>query len=232
MKSILIPYMPKGAVWQELEYAARSIRKHCKEPYHIFVIGSTLPKPLRENEDITHIYHPGTYDKRGGYRARDINHKLAVAISDTRISDSFMLTYDDTLFNKPFRIDERDVPWRHQPPRKVSNKAYKRLLDDTINECYTFRSDPVSFETHQPRIFNKAKLAKTLFMIAGAPLLVSTMYGNIFYPDAPATDSKLRARITGDFEGSPKSAFINYADSGLTPEFKSWIMKTFPNPLP
>ena len=231
MISVVIPYKKYESSWFEILFSIRSIRTNFKEEHEIVVVGDAIP----EECEARHIYHPGTMDGSPGEKVRDQWNKLLFIIQRADITNPFVYTYDDVIFNNPCTL--KDIRFAHISTHynSGSSKHHKELLDNT----YTLLGieKPVNAEGHAPRLFDKNKLAELIRhynIDRNKHCLATTLYVNHFNEKTyPA--KQVRASVTGRFPLASKldeSTFFFFNDSGLTPDLKKYLINRFPTQQP
>jgi hypothetical protein len=219
--SICIP-LGKRSGWHdnELMYTLRSLEKHMKIPYEVFIFADkrndlswTRNVKVRK---IARTYPSQAQEHFGGVKHYenyfDVLHKIEAMVMDDEVSEQFVVFYDDTHLNMDVtRIEDLVlfVAIRHYKTAKDAYDRRKGKWLKTVMEAMDklrFNSKPMyDYESHLPRFYLK-KNWKVLFkkfpvdrqLIPYAP---STLYINWFY-DKPTVDlSKEENNVKAGFYG-------------------------------
>ena len=246
---IVIPYVFSTAIWQELKYALRSIEKNANFVHKVFLVADKLPKwanpetiTLIPVEQIQGIPFAKAFDQ---YR------KLEAVINHPGVSDDFVYAYDDQLWLKRVRTNKIKLNYCYKELRSLSDIIksmpacggnWRTMLNNSIDLLIQKGKPSHNFETHLPRVFNKANL-KELFseynLSEQSPTLVSTLYYNHFVPENKKLlirdRNTLKARIDQPYSLEHlrnlfmKYHFIDYNNSAITSDFKQTLSDFFPS---
>lgn len=229
-------YAQSPARWREVRHSIASVKKYCKQPYELFVVGDHTGIM----KDVRHILM-----KKQGDRANDISLKLRRIISTPEINDDFVYMYDDQVFLKDFRYGDLNVVRAMEPfkdfdsIKEVRKKSgvwwglmkdtFKRLQKETGSDKQLY-----NYETHFPRVYNKERLKEVMdtFNMDTAKYLLASLYFNTYYdaPDELLSEVPLKASFYAPTNNNDRIAerthgrlVLNYNDAGLNEELKAFI---------
>lgn len=219
-RAIVFPWHADQARWHELRFSLRSIEKHFEDKKcPIFIFGTRRPGFIKEG------------DRRVQYRGA---YTYSEALSNgVQVANKVLWFNDDTALLKPTTWADCEIPYylRDVGPdflkhAEANNNPWRegclRVLRDLREMGIT---DQKVFSTHLPYVWERKK-ALEVFEKFGiwekAPM--ELMYFHLF----PEGAKKLNGERTEDLSNQ-EAMFLNYADRHLTPEFKSEIMKLFPD---
>lgn len=181
--SVVIPYFAEKAQGVELLMALRSIEKNFKEDFKIVIVGD---KPEWLSDEAIFIDVPNISRNAG----IDTLNKIKHAIADARVSDQFIMTYDDIYFVSPVML--ADIQFlvaygnlnRPESPETFFHKNKNRTID--VLEAHGLKT--LNYDTHTPYFFEKEKLVELLevfdeFNSEDQSLLLSSIYYNYHFPE-------------------------------------------------
>lgn len=196
--TVVYPYLHQLSQGNELRHSIRSLCKHLYFDFDIVIVGD---KP-----DWYNGKHIQTTPIRNinFCRAFDIARKLQTIVESDLISDDFVYCYDDIYalsrvgwgyFGKVVALEPKPT----KPIRTGSNK-WNKMLDSTFAALGSIGT--YNYETHLPRMFNKAKLTQLMndYDLHRNPLLFSTLYFNEYCenPDIVLTEqNNIKAGLYG-----------------------------------
>ena len=228
----LLYILGTGSRWQdnEIRYSLRSAEKNL-EHGKVFVVG--------ENPGwLQNIRHIGCDDPYGIKKLKNSIYKLATAVRDPKLSGDFILMNDDFFILKPVDQIEpmckgflADTMAKHPTKRgyyfDAMMSAFKKLLAYGIEK-------PKDFSLHQPFLFNRNRVRKTMDIFGGAGhgYLFRTMYGNLWHEDAEqANDRKLTGWSVKTQTSASRLTFLSTDPQVvLDPAFQRWLKGKFPTP--
>lgn len=181
--SVCIPYFAEKAQGIELLMALRSIEKNFKEDFQIVIIGD---KPAWLSNEAIFIDAPNISRNAGV----DTLHKIMMAIVDERVSDHFIMTYDDIYFNSPVILPDIQILVANGTLSRPDDSTtfFHKNKSRTIDALDSRMLKKFNYDTHTPYYFEKEKLAELLevfeeFNSETESLLLSSIYFNYHYPD-------------------------------------------------
>lgn len=235
---VVIPYVDKLAVGEELLYAVRAWQKHFKDLGRIIIVGDAAPW---FGKDIIHIPH-----KRTNTNPQiDVADKLATVIASELVNEIFIWSNDDIYPVAP--VYQEDILVRksmgilaHKEStvgdyRENSLRTIEVLSKRKIGRIY-------DYATHLPVIYEKAKLAETLatFKCQKEGFLISSLYFNTHFPDERPIITRNDDRgsiVASVWSSSPnpeilkrvfeERKFINHNDKGW-PHVLPYLKNLFP----
>jgi len=239
--TIAIPYLHSEAVWDELVFTVRSICAHFKSPFKILLVGDPHPKL---NLDVI----PCERIKcRNFAKAADSIAKMRTIISSDLVTSDFLYWYDDIVLLRDIDLNffkTQYCQYDFQNVRRSRRSNYHINLVNTYEVLRSSRLPTYSFETHLPKLFNKAKMKVILdkFTFRYQQVLINSLYLNFYLTEKPVhlrLDDNIKAGFYGDPDpygfGSnvnpihviKDKVFLNYSNKGLTPQLKSYIISQF-----
>jgi hypothetical protein len=247
MIDIVIPFIEKGQQWHELRYTLRSIAMYCEDWVNdVWLIGD---KPAWAN--VNHI--PMKRRKNIKYNCwHDTRDKTIAVIEDERISEDYILWYDDIVCLEDISLDDIATHKAVCDLGKVdidkrfgdTGGRYRQLLKNTVKRLQAESLPTWNYETHLPRLFHKGRMAEVLDYfnlrseIAELPYMLPTCYYNYYFPEAQPesiagfdTKWKMIARPAEQYESICKRAgtakWLNYNNSSLSKCLKQYIPERF-----
>jgi len=203
--TVVYQYKSGNEHWLEVIYSLRSLM-NLRIDFDLAFAGD-IP-PYINPEGILHI--------QGGSdagRYLDANHKIYAICRDERVSDPFLLMYDDIYFNNRCAVDLTATPFVFPPGggknaiipevianRKIENvasadelpgtgsKNWKESLFQTYKVLKGMELSTWDFETHLPRIVRKQQMLHVIrkFDLLNNPLQRWTCYFN-YYLNVPTS---------------------------------------------
>jgi FkbM family methyltransferase len=249
---VVIPYIASKGTFDELKYALRSIEQNLDADFRVVIIGDCPEWINRENVN----YIPHIRDNVAVMtNCYDANNKMNKLLTNTDISEDFIVTYDDIYFLKKTTIDDINKFYAiKNGGDSTASSTWKELLNNTFAQLKSKNLTQFNFETHLPRFINKKKMTEVyqLFRPIRHRLLHYTLYYNYFLADNfPVCISKengqfpeIKAGFYGvdddfslDSKKSPSELvemlinyqFLNHDDAGLSDNLVKIIKKLFPN---
>lgn len=238
---IVIPYAKSPN--SRLSRVIDSIEINAKFPYRIVVIGDDPMDPRAY-----HIPHKRA-DVLVYPKMVDSWNKLRVIMGKSGISKKFIIGYDDVYWNNPITLDFFDRLIALNLPRRVNpkeiNSPWAKHLQTTLQYLAEKGLPGYNYETHIPRMFDKAKVAKLLMKenFYRDRLLFATWYFNEYsgkkVPQFLTKESKIKAGFYGTntqysyatqqgFEKNCEEAlFINHDGRGLTKELDDYLTQRY-----
>jgi hypothetical protein len=250
--TLLIPFQHNGSTWDnnELRYMLRSLEDRGVDfEYDIKLYADKAPDWLKNvNVDIVDRYYPefvfNSYGRIKKYYENffDTLNKLKRASNDDEVSEDFIYAYDDIILLRKLTLDIVNTPVAHHEELpeyygERSRSKWGRTINEAIIRAMSFKECVYLYETHIPRMFNKAKLREMFKMFSFDKLLVpyapSTLYFNLYYdnPVVMSEHNDIKAGFYGNDFGLTGSydagtllkiedaikgkVWINYRDSGL-----------------
>ncbi|HKL76057.1 MAG TPA: hypothetical protein VJ881_08315 [Halanaerobiales bacterium] len=225
--------------WKELYYSIKSIEKYFTgDRYKIFVVG--------DSPGIKGVTHIPCVREKGRINAKvfDSIKKLKVITDHSKINDDFIYMYDDimllrslTLNNFKVTISNGHIGENFDFSKFSYNPSpeWKSLFNRTIAKLVSEKKKTWNYETHLPRLFNKAKISKIIqhYRLEENAYLFNTLYFNN-YTKAPFYDLKKTPTIKAgiyrpvdNYDTLRKMClrrwFLNYNDNGLNKQLQDLI---------
>ncbi len=232
----------KSGIFLEIEYSIKSVKKFYKNA-KCFVV--TSPQGIADMETcrikldatilvtpeqrvMTHVTNHADHF--------DVLHKLTTVIKDDRITDGFILIYDDIFLLEPmtkkdfknYAVAEITDLSKYYIKRGGSG-MYLNMWKSTYDYIYTDRfmagKKTYDWETHLPRLMSKKKLSRIIekYGLRYVPMLMTSFYSHETEKTVLLDDSVLSLMNTFkptkhklDVIFSRK--FLNVTDEALTPE--------------
>lgn len=220
-RAIVFPWHADQAKWQELRFSLRSIEKHfADKKCPIYIYGTRRPLFIQEN-------HPRV-EYRGAY-----TYSEALA-NGLQSAEKVMWFNDDTILLKPTTWEDCEIPYyiRDVGPDFLKNKrsdsnpwregvlrVLRQLLEMGIK-------DHKVYSTHLPYVWDRKK-ALEVFEKFG---IWEKFPMELAYFHLHGAGARLLADERTDFLPNSKAQFLNYADRHLDEDFKTEIMRLFPDP--
>jgi len=239
MIDVVYPYYEPQSGWagNELRFSLRSIEKHLKEDFRVWIVGDL---PAWASDEVNHIpaKRSSLPDKTFISNSADIAKKITVACQKF---DRFLLIADDqcllddiTLgsFNTPYYFQHLDVK-----PSKMTK--WQKGLWRTIDKLKSLGLTTYNAECHVPFLIDSKRFLSLLdvFNLLGGEHLWKTAYLNYHYSGLGA---KMVPKRTTAFshqatkshfkENCLSSWFLCYNNAGLTQELKAFLMTNFNKP--
>lgn len=245
MITIVYPYVQHLAAWQELKYSLRSVEKYFKESFKVLIVGD-LPEWIKDVQHIPHTRISGIELTN----CFDAITKLQLMLNSKKVSDDFIIMYDDIYLLKDTRTEDLQKRYyledlsKHERPEKLSN--YQKIVFRTVDMLKREGLATLNCETHLPRLYNKNKMRMImkLFRPRENRLLTGTLYCNYYHKgELLQLPKKIKAGFYGlgsrysltgcndaDLPGIIEShQFLNHDNNGLTRELMNQVEKLFPN---
>lgn len=240
--SIVIPYVSSTAQWDELRMALRSIAANALFACRVFIVADKLPDWV--SDEVTLI---PCEQVRGQMFAKsfDAVKKLKAVIACDEVSEDFIYTYDDTVFLKKGQFSDQAIAVSEFPSagrieQWDGSAIWKEVVSNTVQRLALNNLTLFNYETHLPRVFNKARLNDVFnrFGFQKRPYLVSSIYFNdtLEHPDLLTTENPdikadIRSSLTPEQieNETANKAFLNYNDQGLTDALKAYLIGRFPD---
>jgi len=207
MISVCIP-LGKGSEWHdnELRLTLRSLEKHMKIPYDVFIFADprNVPEWLQNVtiRKVKRTYPDKAKERFGGVRHYenffDVLHKMEAMVGDPDVNEQFILFYDDTHLNRDVNKVEdlivyvavhkyEDFPEAYERRRGKWHKTVMAAMD-----ILKRKGRPRwNYESHLPRFYEKSKWQELLKKYPVDEQLIpyspSTLYINWYY-DGPTVD--------------------------------------------
>lgn len=243
MIDVYYPYFCNESKWEELRFSLRSIDKHLKEEYQVFIVGD-CPEWVQNVHHIPHqrkhdIEETCTYDavsKLSLYLTR-LGKRLTKFI---RMYDDIYLLQDVTLKELSTPRAMYDINGFPKDGKSIWFDQLKRTMLVLQKEGFTTWNT----ETHLPEVFASEGMKYVIdrFKARENRLLTSTLYFNYFYCNfKPIIEKRTHgAKFYGDSRewNYPPDAdvaaccegklFLNHNNAGLTDQLKTFIEQKFP----
>ncbi|MFA5816200.1 MAG: hypothetical protein WC865_11320 [Bacteroidales bacterium] len=241
MKPIDIVYvLGTGSGWSdnEIRFSLRSVFKNLTNIGQIFIVGEK-PAGLK---GFIHIDHPDEFSSINA--DANIIRKVLRACQDPRVSEKFLFINDDHIIMKPMRADR--MPPFHKGDMKsfhldyFSFNEWRKRLYKTMIALEEQNLPTLHFDCHTPIIFEKEKFIEAMSRFdyaSGIGLCMKSLYGNIYYPDAPCLAEQKKTvfksytldELNLRFE---KPILLSFNDQGLNDSLKIFLYQNFSLPSP
>lgn len=248
MIDVVYQYIDSPAIWEELRYSLRSIDRHLKTDFRVWIVGD-LPDWAA---NIGHIPH-----KRKIHEWRtnclDATSKLEQALLHSQMGETILWMYDDMYLLRDITRDELAVYLAVNHLDDLTNRSsgvHKSLVKTTLEILKEHGKSTWNCETHTPRLYNKNILMEIFYRYntKESRLLFSTLYFNDLYgagidPIIMSKDDMWKAGFYGfsdpySFKSNDEQeindilsgkTFLNHNNDGLSVSLKKVIEDRFPD---
>jgi len=179
LKTVVIPFVQKPAVGNELQYAVRAWEKNYPS-CQIIIVGD-YPKWGNKSE-LLHI--PVTQESNNPQI--DVANKLMAAIASELVPEEFIWSNDDIYPTTPILASDVRLQTAHgELVLDKRNTVYAKNKKRTIARLLDSGFGLNNYATHSPVVFEKEKLAEILetFNCLEEGHLISSLYFNVLYPN-------------------------------------------------
>ena len=237
-----------SASWQELRHSLRSIDKHFKGEYRIWIVGDLPPWTVNVNH-IPHVRN-NTINLTNCY---DACSKLELVINHPEISEDFIYMYDDIYLLKDTSREELEYPlyavsdMAKSVDRNLSTK-HMRMRWETCDTLLRHGYGACNFENHLPKVFSKTLMREIFdqYDPKANRLVFSTLYYNTFLGEIEPVLLHKDDTVKAEFFGTNNDygfgsmyrvqlsqlletkQFLNHNDNGLNTSTKNVIKARFP----
>jgi hypothetical protein len=241
MIDVYYPYFQKEAKWEELRYSLRSVERHLKEEFRIWIVGD-LPAWIRNINHIAHTRCEGMQENT----VFDSITKLLLFCDHPDTGSDFVRMYDDIYLISDVSLDEiRKVKALHEyKDLGFEGGTWHDQLHRTLNILVEKGYPAWNTETHFPEVFNKYKMKWIIeaYNALDRRLLTSSLYFNTFFPEVQPLifkkdygiqfyenrDNEFYSSSEGNLEEKCKGKlYLNHNNSGLNENLKKFMMKRF-----
>lgn len=242
MIDVYYPYFQREAIWEELRYSLRSIEKHLKEDYRVWLVGD-LPAWIQNVNYIQHTRTEGIQENT----CFDAITKLLLFCDHQDSGPDFIRMYDDMYLISDMTLQEiRKVKViSHYNDLSADGGTWTEQLRRTLEILIKKGYPGWNTESHFPEVFNKYKMKWIIqaYHALEHRLLTSSLYYNTFYSDTDAIvfkkdfgiqfyenrDNSFYSSSEGDLEEKCQGKFyLNHNNSGLNDNLKQFLMNRFP----
>lgn len=244
MIDVFYPYFQREAKWDELRYSLRSLEKHFKEPFRIFLVGD-IPDWCTNVIHIPHTRSEGMKENT----TYDAISKMLRYMNDPQSGGEFIRMYDDTYMISDVTIEKlQEVKamcyLNDLPPQLTGTWAeqLRRTLQAVIEKGYP----GINTESHFPEYFIKKLMLEIIdhYKALENRYLVSTLYHNtcfswsifhFFKKDYGiqfygGDDGVWKCSNEGDLkEKCADKLYLNHNNAGLNDNLKQFLMNRFPD---
>lgn len=247
MIDVVYQYINGPSKWEELRYSIRSIEKHLKEDFRVWIVGD-MPEWMK---GVTHIPHkriPGEWMTN----CYDQNRKLEAVINHPEVGNDILWMYDDMYLVRDCKKQDLDcfaVINHFDKLDHGSSGVHKELLRQTLLELKKHGKSLYNCETHTPRLYSKHLLKELveLYNPTDNRFLFSTLYFNHVFSELPprvlTKEDDYKASFFGgrdNYSFKPKTKqeikdilsgkrFLNFNDEGLSVYLIEVIEELFPD---
>ncbi len=220
--TIVIPYSPCFGHFKdgtELKYALRALHKHLKGDFEVCLIGPKIPAWL---QGVRHIEQ--TKGKL----------KTALVLAAQAYPQGFSWWYDDCVLLQD-QTTEQVKLCPAKSHRKPANTTWMRDLikvrDRLVREGHTDRDYSTA---HGPYWFDQGMIDESFRDWPGMAGKFPFETWILSKRNAPHQTSDVVAQYYGAFRTPPHAGkvYLNWNDSGMTPELVAWLENKFPEPSP
>ena len=247
MIDVVYQYIDGPAAWNELRYSLRSLEKHLKEPFQVWIVGEK-PGWLTNVNHISHKRVPGVHFTN----CFDANSKMELAINHPEIGDNILWMYDDMYLLRDCVLRDFEVYLavnHYDDLNHKSSNTHMELLIDTLKVLLENGKSAYNCETHTPRLYNKTILQDVFkkYNPTEMRLLASTLYYNDLYfelkPHLMQKYDPYKAGFNGKHHAHvfvsnniveineilSGKTFLNHNNEGLSVALKRVIEQRFPD---
>jgi hypothetical protein len=227
MIKIIYPY--RFSQWNELKYSIRSIEKHFKNPYQIWIMGD-VPSYLNRNKLINIQTYNKNFKQINKCRLFDLSQML-------QEDEEFIWMNDDIYLTNDITIDTLRIPRYLENLNGIKNRGKRawhiklwKTADFLSNLGYTI----YNFECHIPTLYKVSNLIRTFERFQELDVwTMNTAYYNYnkCIDNLELVDKdklgiyKNNENISYDLKNY---LFLNHNDNGLSLNLKNTIRNTFP----
>jgi hypothetical protein len=243
MIDVFYPYFEREAKWNELIYSVRSLEKHFKEEFRVFIVGD-LPKNIT---GVTHIPHKRSEGMKENCTFDAIT-KLLLYLNHPDAGLHFIRMYDDICLINDVSGKEiariKAISFHNEIPAHVRG-TWSEQLKRTIAAVRAKGYPGINTESHFPEAFIGPYMKEIIqdYSALENRLLTSTLYYNTWcLPESfhffkkdygiqfyGGTDGEFKSSNEGDLEQKCKGKlYLNYNNAGLNDNLKKFLMKRFP----
>jgi hypothetical protein len=245
MVDVYYPYFHREAVWEELRYSIRSLEKHLKEEFRLWIVGD-LPEWL----DLDAIYFMNHKRCEGMDQNTvfDAIQKLLLYLNHPNAAEQFIRMYDDI-----YLLDDVDLleigKFKAMYPYDKIPKRYEKWWGQLYRSVDAVRLKGYpgwNTETHLPELFYRDKMKWIIdtYKALERRLLTSTLYFNAFFAGQEPIlfkdcrgiqfynnqDNEYYTSSKGDLDEKCKGMlYLNHNNAGLNDNLKSFLQHRFPD---
>jgi hypothetical protein len=244
MITVYYPYWESASEWEELRYSLRSLDRHLKTEFEVFIVGD-LP---RWAQNVTHIPYAREYNATNPstYNALRMLQLFLNYCTTRQIPDDFIRMYDD-IYLLQDRCPEdlmvtRIIRTEHELNRLISGgQVWRKQVEDTIARLRQLGYKGYMTESHCPELFSVYRM-QNIFVYFGLPTieyLTSTLYYNVYPYPKTINDKKVERSVfygeENDFSFTSENVsekckgkyYLNHNDTGLNSELRNFIRRKF-----
>lgn len=240
MIDVYYPYYHGGARWHELQYSLRSIEKHFRFEYRVWLVGDK-PDWI---QNVMHIPHSRTKDiqENTTYDAVD---KFLLYLEHPEVSCCVIRMYDDMYILKDVSLEEISVPKSMPGQLPAKGGVWMNQLRRTIEAVKKRGYAGINTETHCPERFDTKLMLEVIrsYDALNNRYLTSTLYHNTclkpedlvpiskdiavqFYD---GSDGIVKVSNSGNIaEKCQGKMFLNHNNTGLNMNLKVFLQRSFP----
>lgn len=237
MIDVVYPYYEAGSGWggNELRFSLRSLEKHLKEDFRVWLIGDC---PVWASYEVRHIPFDRFTLSSGAAFTNNANIAKKILLACQKFN-RFLLIADDQYLLKDINLSIFAQPDYMQKliSRPNNTTKWQSRLWDTVDSLKELKLTTFNAECHIPfLITSKYFLAlQNIFALSEGKHLWKTAYLNYHYSSLRAKEAPARvtsfAKGKRDFYKKCSNAyFLCHNDKGLTKEMKAFLMLTFNKP--
>jgi len=221
----------RSRVFNELEWSVKSAKKFLPDP-RCFVAGD---KP---DFDIEHIETPQRVEthRTNFPRHFDNVNKLLAIVDDPRVSDDFVMMYDDIFLLQSMTYDDikfwgkaeitysLEEYYRTRFGSNIYRELWKRTYNYLCMDAIVTGKKVYDWETHLPRKYNKSKLMSVIdrYKLGENPMIVSSAYAYEYADETVIMDDSLQADLYTHMPGMDldkqfEKKFLNLDNDAIVP---------------
>jgi hypothetical protein len=244
MIDVFYPYYEREAKWEELRYSLRSVEKHLKLNYKVWIVGD-LPGWIAPGS-VMHIHHQRCEGMKEN-ATYDAITKLLLFLNHPATAFHFIRMYDDMyLIGDVSLVDVGEIKAMYDlsgmPDRYGT---WWEQLRKTLGVLKEQGFSTWNTETHFPELFYKPAMKEVIehFDALNNRLLTSSLYYNSKYPEMTPIlfpqmrgiqcygkgDTKFYSSSDNIEEKCQGKIYLNHNNAGLDDKLKAFLMSRFPD---
>jgi hypothetical protein len=240
MVDVYYPYFQRAAKWHELKYSLRSIEKHFKFDFQVWIVGD-LPDWIKNVRHIPHDRCHGMPENT----TYDAITKLLLFLNNPEAKCCFIRMYDDMYLLKDVSLDDISVPKYMPGPIPNLKTTWISQLNRTIDAVKKRGYPGINTETHLPERFDTDMMKEVISSYSAIKnrLLTSTLYHNTFFKADELVpinkemavqfydnrDGVIKVSNVGDIAGKCENrTYLNHNNGGLNVFIQRFIANKFP----
>lgn len=244
MIGVYYPYFKEAATWDELRFSLRSLEKHLKEEFTVYLVGDK-PDWIK---NVVHIPHKRDDVVYEGMVLTDANRKLELFIDHPSIPERFIRMNDDIYLIDDISVTDLEVTryirdWSELRNFASGGSTWRKQVVETCEVLRKCGKEGFVTEHHCPELLEVKKMQHIfcLFFPIENKLQTSTLYFNVYPFEKRIKDRQIERALffgEGDSEFGFSSdhvlakiegkKYLSHNNGGLNQELKDVITGLFP----